>query len=189
MVQLGVAEGCGHLAGAAFGRGRALHLGDMPLGISERAFDVVRRGVTWGLRRCRSSRNMMLWPQLNRFCCFFMSFYFQFRELFHYSIPSHASGIFCSYPCGVVCVLFCLVGGACAGVVQAGRGNTWSSAAAADGSGNGVGLWEELKPAREAWLERGPCMGRGRLRAVLSEEGLATALLWRTETTEIEKVP
>lgn len=52
----------------------------------------------------------------------------------------------------------------------------------------GVGLWEELLPGREAWLERGPCMGRGRLPAVLSEERLASALLWRTETAEMEKV-
>lgn len=52
----------------------------------------------------------------------------------------------------------------------------------------GAGLWEELLPGREAWLERGPCMGRGRLPAVLSDERLASALLWRTETAEMEKV-
>lgn len=62
--------------------------------------------------------------------------------------------------------------------LQAGKGE----------GGAGAGLWEELLPGREAWLERGPCMGRGRLPAVLSDERLASALLWRTETAEMEKV-
>lgn len=51
-----------------------------------------------------------------------------------------------------------------------------------------MGLWEELLPGREAWLEKGPCMGRGRLPAVLADERLASALLWRTETAEMQKV-
>lgn len=52
----------------------------------------------------------------------------------------------------------------------------------------GLGLWEEVRPAREAWLESGPCMGRVRLPAVLAEESLAGTLLWKTESTDIEKV-
>lgn len=54
--------------------------------------------------------------------------------------------------------------------------------------GGGAGLWEELRQGREAWLERGPCMGRARLSAVMSDERLTAALLWRTETAELEKV-
>ncbi|CAM9191979.1 unnamed protein product [Scytosiphon promiscuus] len=63
---------------------------------------------------------------------------------------------------------------------------TWQVASGLGGfrSSCWCGLW----PGRQAWLERGPCMGRGRLPAVMSDEGLATALSWRTETAEMEKV-
>lgn len=52
----------------------------------------------------------------------------------------------------------------------------------------GLGLWDELRAGREAWLETGPCMGRARLPAVLVDESLSGALLWKTEAAEIEKV-
>lgn len=69
-------------------------------------------------------------------------------------------------------------------VLQAGKGAERGGA----GANAGVGLWEELQPGRDAWLETGPCMGRGRLPAVMSDEGLSLAVLWRTESVNIDKV-
>lgn len=69
--------------------------------------------------------------------------------------------------------------------IQAGKGAEWGEAT--DGA-CAVGLWEELRPGRQAWLETGPCMGRARLPAVMADESLDGALLWKTEATDIEKV-
>lgn len=101
-----------------------------------------------------------------RVCVFFIFFILKLC-LLRRAVPSYSVLYFC--------------------VVQAGKGAAWGGAGDG-GIGGGVGLWEELQPGREAWLERGPSMGRGRLPAVMSDEGLATALLWRTETAELEKV-
>ncbi|CBN76697.1 expressed unknown protein [Ectocarpus siliculosus] len=64
---------------------------------------------------------------------------------------------------------------------------TWQAGKGEGAGGGGAGLWEELRQGREAWLERGPCMGRARLSAVMSDERLTAALLWRTEAAELEK--